>query len=304
MFDEPSDVDYALGRLPDRTYLHASFRLRLATSRDYGQWARYVVRVFDEPPEWIERDDTSSDLEWTEELMPATPGGRVQVKFQVARRAGEIRQIEIDQVGTWGEEPRMVRLLRLDREGARRFMELVETVKHASVEGGETTERIDDEALRAFFADPGAVVQLYERDRERFRELIRSDASAEDVVALAHRRKVVERFRELLTDAEAFEEARAATARGGPEDVWQEFLEANPWVLGVSLAGQLLTSWDPEKLERVVVGSSVTGPGKRVDFELYRRNLQEPEIVTYDELLARAEWHVELAEQEDSVASS
>jgi Domain of unknown function (DUF4263) len=33
----------------------------------------------------------------------------------------------------------------------------------------------------------------------------------------------------------------------------------------VSLAAQLLTSWDPEKLEQVVRGPSITGPGKRVD---------------------------------------
>jgi hypothetical protein len=46
------------------------------------------------------------------------------------------------------------------------------------------------------------------------------------------------------------------------------------------------------------------GPGgvhvaKFRSFELFRRNLHEPEIVTYDELLARAEWHVEMAERED-----
>jgi hypothetical protein len=35
---------------------------------------------------------------------------------------------------------------------------------------------------------------------------------------------------------------------------------------------------------------------KHQSFELYRRNLYEPEIITFDELLARAEWHVELAE--------
>jgi hypothetical protein len=33
-------------------------------------------------------------------------------------------------------------------------------------------------------------------------------------------------------------------------------------------------------------------------FELYRRNLYEPEIVTFDELLARAEWHLAEAERE------
>jgi hypothetical protein len=302
------------------------------------------------------------------------------------------------------------KVLRLNREGARRFMDLVETVKHVPVEGGETTVRIDDETLRDFFADPDAIVRIYEKDRERFRELIQSDASASDVVALAHRREVVERFRELLNDTDAFEKDRANTARGRPEDVRQKLLEENPWILGVSLAGQLLTSWDPKKLERLVVGASVTGPGKRADallqtsgriralvlveikthetpllagseyrsgswppsseltgavaqaqrtvdmavdeigerlpdideegaetgeavhvvrprsfviagrldqlrgesgvnvakyrsFELYRRNLYEPEIITFDELLARAEWHVEMAEK-DGAASA
>jgi hypothetical protein len=32
--------------------------------------------------------------------------------------------------------------------------------------------------------------------------------------------------------------------------------------------------------------------------ELYRRNLSEPEIVTFDELLARAQRHVTLAERD------
>jgi hypothetical protein len=401
-------VVYAMGRRPNRTYLSASFRLRLAPSRDYGQWARYIVKVFDEPAEWTERDESSSDLEWTEEQVVESQAGRKQVTFQVARQAGEVRQIKIEAVRMWDGEPKLVSILRLDREGSRRLIDLVETVKHAPVEGGETT-RIDDQTLREFFADPDAVAQLYERDPVRFRELIRSDASADDVVALAHRRRVVQRFRELLTDADAFDAALAETGTGRREDVWQRFLEKNPWILGVSLAAQLLTSWDPQKLEQVVRGPSVTGPGKRVDalletsgrirslvfaeikhhetpllagteyrsgswaasadlagavtqaqrtvdmavteigerlpytdeegaetgeaaqvvrprsfviagqldqlrgpggvhvakfrsFELFRRNLHEPEIVTYDELLARAEWHVEMAEREDAAA--
>lgn len=34
-------------------------------------------------------------------------------------------------------------------------------------------------------------------------------------------------------------------------------------------------------------------------FELYRRNLYEPEIMTFDELLARAEWHLAEAERQE-----
>ena len=36
-------------------------------------------------------------------------------------------------------------------------------------------------------------------------------------------------------------------------------------------------------------------PDKVRSFELFRRNLHEPEVITFDELLARAEWHVEQA---------
>ncbi|WP_219816433.1 Shedu immune nuclease family protein [Arthrobacter sp. 4R501] len=39
-------------------------------------------------------------------------------------------------------------------------------------------------------------------------------------------------------------------------------------------------------------------------FELYRRNLYEPEVLTFDELLGRAQWQVALAEAESEAAGS
>jgi hypothetical protein len=50
------------------------------------------------------------------------------------------------------------------------------------------------------------------------------------------------------------------------------------------------------------------GGGDHVDkvrsFQLYRRQLAEPEIITFDELLARAEWSVSLAEQATETGGS
>ena len=45
-------------------------------------------------------------------------------------------------------------------------------------------------------------------------------------------------------------------------------------------------------------GSGGVHPEQFSSFEFFRRNLYEPEILTFDELLARAEWHVTLAEGE------
>jgi hypothetical protein len=220
---------------------------------------------------------------------------------------------------------------------------------------------------------------------------------------VAHRREQLENFRMLLDEDHRFGAEKERL--GGPEKVWQDFLERNSWVLGIGLAGQLLTSWDDARLEQVVAGYSIGGPGKRADallrtsgvirtmvfaeikhhrtalldteayrsgcwapskelaggvtqvqqtvyaatqdlsdrlrdtdddaadldsytylirprsflivghlgqlqgagggvitaklrsFELYRRNLYEPEILTFDELLARAEWLLAEAEE-------
>lgn len=234
----------------------------------------------------------------------------------------------------------------------------------------------------------------------QFRALIESDANADDVIALQRRREVAKRMRSWLEDASAFD--AAAADAGGPERAWQRLLEANPWVLGVGLAGQLLTSWAPGQLEQTLVGRGIRSVGKRADallqtagivrslvfaeikhhrtvllaeeyragcwspskelagavvqaqqtvhlaaqelgdyvedqsqqgellgsgafllrprsivvvgslaelvgpsggalrdrvrsFELFRRNIQEPEIMTFDELVARAAWHVQSA---------
>jgi hypothetical protein len=230
------------------------------------------------------------------------------------------------------------------------------------------------------------------------------------VIAVSHRRSQVEKFRRLLNDADYFDHAATQASGRRREAVWQKFFEDNPWILGVPLTGQLLTSWSNHKLEQILAGASIAGVGKRVDallrtsgriksmvfaeikthrtqlladkeyrsgcwspsddlsggvaqsqgtvhravteigdrlqdtsgdgsdlpgeytymlqpraflvighldqlrgqagghhhdrirsFELYRRQLHEPEIVTFDELLARAEWHITTAEKESGV---
>jgi hypothetical protein len=403
-----NEVTWARGRRTDRTYISRTFTLDWRSSRDFGQPSRFVTKVFDEPTEQLdEQGDDASGLDWTEEVVHVTPGGRKQITVQVARHAGRVRQIRIQRVPTSGDATKLENLLTLYRDAATRLVELVHNLKYIPAEGGEETIRLDDQTIREFFADPEAMLRLYSREPEKFRQLIRNDSSAEDLIAVAHRKEVVRRFRQLLTDPEAFEEARVELGKGR-EAVWQRFLEDNPWILGVSLAGQLLTSWDDTKLEQVVTGFSVAGPGKRTDallrttgrirslvfaeikhhktdllgpeyaksarpgcwpvssdlaggvtqmqrtvdtavrqigerladtdehgadtgeetwlirprsflilghldqlcgqggvhrpkfqsFELYRRNLVEPEIVTFDELLARAEWHIAAAERE------
>ncbi|AHH20481.1 hypothetical protein NONO_c57030 [Nocardia nova SH22a] len=112
---------------------------------------------------------------------------------------------------------------------------------------------------------PTLLAQAYQKNPDAFRQLVSDDDARGDIVAMAHRRKQVARFRRLLEDDGYFESEKMRLRKGGPEAVWQDFFEHNPWIFGVALAGQFLTSWDHQKLEQVVSGDSVSSTGKRVD---------------------------------------
>lgn len=389
---EPNEVTYAEGRLTTRTYASKSFTA--AFGQDQGHPSRYIYRVFDESPT---ADD--DDFDWSNEVIFTTPGGRKQVQLQVARSAGAVRKIRIQRVPTSGDLTRLETLLELNRDQSTRLIDMLRAIDVIPIEG-EGTVHVDDQLLRDVFADPDAVARVYADDPDRFRALIESDVNARDVIALQHRRDVAATMRGWLEDDDAFAAANAAA--GGPERAWQKLLEANPWVLGIGLGGQLLTSRDEGKLEQTVVGRSIKSVGKRADalmrtagiirslafaeikhhktallgdeyrsgawspskdvagavvqaqqtvhlarqelgdyiqdqaedgelldtgtfllhprsflvvgsldqltgsrggplpdkvrsFELFRRSLQEPEVITFDELVTRAEWHIEAA---------
>ncbi|MGO7823105.1 Shedu anti-phage system protein SduA domain-containing protein, partial [Rhizobium ruizarguesonis] len=67
---------------------------------------------------------------------------------------------------------------------------------------------------------------------------------------------------------------KCAAQRGkGPEALWQQFLEKNPWILGYSLSLINFVPLDDRKLEHTVRGHDLGGPGKRVDALLRSRSI-------------------------------
>lgn len=400
---EVRDGAYADGRLTDKTYLSKSFDLPSAPP---GTPARFVYKVLDqEAPTRLEYDGT----EWT---IYESPAGRAQIKVLMSREPGHVSRLWIQRIVRTSKRVLAKEVFSLSHREARQLIDLFRNIDHIPVAGG-TTERIDDDVLRDLVNAPESIRQLYSRDREQFFRLISDDAAARDVIALAHRREEVARFRRLLEDPAYFAEAKAAAKGQRAERVWQDFFEANPWILGTGLSGQLFSSWDERKLEQVIGGASIVQEGKRVDallrtsgvvrwlifaefkthdtellgteyrsgtwpphpalaggvaqshatvhramreigealqkraedgstlpddltylfrprsyllvghlrqllgadggphvekirsFETYRRNLVEPEVITYDELLARAEWVVnaaDYAEEEEAEA--
>lgn len=253
---EPNAVTYARGRSPSRIYVSRSFVL--AEGRDAGHPARFINRVFDEEPAEMDTEQP----EWESMVACTTPGGRKQIEIQVARKAGNIRRLRIRKVPTRADATRLEPVLDLNREQTASLMETLRAANIVPAEG-DASVRVDEAVLRRVFEDPKTAHELYAKDPARIRALIESDAHGEDVIALRRRRDVVAQMRQWLEDDDAFH--RSSSAAGGKEHAWQQLLEQNPWILGIGLGGQLLTSWNPKKLEQIVLGHDINGPGKRAD---------------------------------------
>ena len=415
-----TDAEYADERHPDRIYVSQMFRYPFAYSRDYRAPSRWVNSVFDEleisPEDEAQlagsSDDADSDLPDPSELG-GTPHviyetARTQVRLWVVRNTGRIKTLRVEKLTKKGGKVEIAKVLELTGDNCDRLIDLLRVAGHIDPEGsGGDGFRIDRGLVDRLQEQPDLLPDVYEANPEVFRELLRNDVRAEDVVAVQHRRRVVDEFRRLMTDDEYFAEVSEAATTRGDEPVWQTFFEANPWILGASLSSQILTSWDRDKLEQVVAGQYGNSRSKRVDalletsgtigslvfaeikthktdllgkqyrgecwapsehlnggvaqiqgtvqralydlrerldstdrygnsipgeysylvrprsylligqtsefcgssgghnltkvrsFELYRRHLQEPEVITFDELLARAEWNVAAAAVEE-----
>lgn len=255
----PNDVTYARGRLPSRIYLSRSFELSFSSSRDYGQRARYATRVFDL---YAGEEEAGEEWEWRDMEIYRSPKGRVQVKAMIARQQGAVRQIKIQRVPHGDEAESLESVVTLDRERAQAFIDFIRTLEFVPADSDEGYH-LDEQMVREVMRDPSVMSSLYQRDPEQFRAIIQDDATAEDLVALARRREVLAKFRLWLEDDAAFESA--SEAAGGPERAWQMLFEAEPWILGVGLGGQLLTSWSDARLEQVVGGRTIEESGKHID---------------------------------------
>lgn len=257
-YSPETETEYAQARVEGRTYTSKTFPNGNTNSADHGQPSRFIYTVFDD-------DGLASSLVREGEEWTVTPiaGTRSQIKVLVSRESGSVVDLWIQRVPAVGSGGTVKEVLRVRREDALRLANFFRTVMLVEPDGADTGIRFDEEALAEFLNNPASAERIYEQQAPMLRALIAEDKSARDVVALAGRRAALEKFRRMLTDDTFFNDL--IEPNKGAESVWQKFFEENPWVLGIGLGSQLLTSWSPSKLEQVVKGHSVAGEGKRVD---------------------------------------
>lgn len=137
---------------------------------------------------------------------------------------------------------------------------------------GAAKVHLPDDVLRDIVLDQGQARRIFVKNPELFLQLAQQEDVTRDLVAVGYRRKQLQRFESLLRDADYFaSEQERLQCR--PEDVWQEFFEANTWIFGYGLSYQLLSKLDERKLEQIVRGRDLTAAGKRSDALMKTRGI-------------------------------
>ena len=151
---------------------------------------------------------------------------------------------------------------------------LVEFLNHIQAMPLKTNGSIvvPDEQLRRLALSNLQVRTLFHDNEELFSEVLRSEITKQDVVAVGYRKRQLQAFKRLIEDDDYFSDVKERK-KCTTEAVWQQYFEKNPWIFGYGLSYIPLAGLSDKKLEQVVHGYSVVDHGKRVDALLRTRGV-------------------------------
>lgn len=144
-----------------------------------------------------------------------------------------------------------------------KLLEFIQNIQSVNLDNPSRVNISDEELNRIVLNDKQAK-SLFHENQELFAEVLKSEITTEDLIAVGYRKKQLDVYEKLLSDQSYFESIKSKKNTTN-EGLWQKYFEKNPWVFGYGLGYIFLSALDDKKLEQVVQGHSVDSHGKRVD---------------------------------------
>lgn len=144
-----------------------------------------------------------------------------------------------------------------------KLLEFIRNIQSVNLDNPSRVNISDEELNRIVLNDKQAK-SLFHENQELFAEVLKSEITTEDLIAVGYRKKQLDVYEKLLSDQSYFESIKSKKNTTN-EGLWQKCFEKNPWVFGYGLGYIFLSALDDKKLEQVVQGHSVDSHGKRVD---------------------------------------
>ncbi len=252
-----SDEDYVAKKRSDRIYVSRPFKVGIENNKD----ARYITRVFDEA------ERSCFDTVDGEIVIRATHDDKVQIKAVVTSDDHEVRQLTLQSFRIYKDGVRPNEQYGINLRGDE-IAELLEFAQLATKLQVNTAGKlkIDRDSLAYVDIDMDEATRKWLADNpDVLRDIVTSEATSRDLVAVAYRRKQLNVFERLLQDDSYFDSMAEDRFNGRQEALWQAFFEKNRWIFGYGLFHLSAEGFSGEKLEQMVAGSTIATPGKRID---------------------------------------
>ena len=144
-----------------------------------------------------------------------------------------------------------------------KLLEFIQNIQSINLEHPSSFDIKDEDFKKIVLSNSQAKSMLHE-NQALFAEVLRSEITTEDIVAVGYRKKQLEVFQRLLNDSCYFNELKSKKNTTN-EGLWQKYFEKNTWIFGYGLGYLFLSGLDDKKLEQVVQGHDVNSYGKCVD---------------------------------------
>ncbi len=258
------EFEYYKNKKPSKTYV--SKRISLASFDQQPRPIRIASKVLDSPQTY------SVVLERGSHVIRLTGAGRQEIVAKFYEDSRGILSLIIQRFTTTTGKPHKTSFSFYGDE-VTRLLEFISSIKLLQLPDAERINVADSE-LKKLLLSPDQVRTLMVQNQELVLQMARDEITSSDLIALGYRKKELDRFRKLLYEPDHFDTEKQVSGLTD-EGVWQAFFEKNKWVFGYGLAYVFLSSLDERKLEQVVVGYDLSGPGKRGDAVMKSRGAIE-----------------------------
>ncbi len=251
------EMDYFEGKRPDRTYISKAFPEPESLEPEKQRKLRILSKVMDQA------DQHEFVTIKKEVVLRVTPGERQEVKVSFYEDNRNIKSITIQRFTRKDGKPHKSSFSFYGDEIEKLF-NVLRLVKYIDLRSKEK-ERFDDRVVNEWLLTSDEKRKYFLDNLEIVEEIVKTQLTKSDVIALAYRKNQLEIFKDLLSDQGFFEKRKRETGKTRDEDVWQEYFESNPWIFGYGLNFIFTSHLDDKKLEQITSGHSFFERGKRVD---------------------------------------
>lgn len=260
-------------KLPGKTYISKAFQNSVDVP-DYQGGSRqevYNTRVISKV---IDADEQYTFVKIKDEIILRKTGkGRQEIRANILEDGRGINVLTLQRYTSPSGKPHETSFSFVGDE----ISILVDFIRNLNYLPINTLSNssVNDDYLKSLILSKEDTKQFVIEHQELLSELLATELTKEDIVALGYRKRQLEIFARLLAEPEYFEELKGKYDIKSDEALWQRFFEKNTWIFGYGLSYVFNAPLENTKLEQFVAGSDFNSSGKRIDALLKTKGIIE-----------------------------